>query len=272
VDAAPLALKGVRSWPVIRFTAGHQTPAQLDHIIEEVPVAIAYNGIAYTVMMCTPTDLEEFVIGFSLSEGIITHHYDVHDIDFSRNCDGITLNVTIANRCLSGLQKKRRSVMGTTACGLCGEASLETVHRDLEPLPDTVRFDIRHIPAALVQLQAQQVINQLTGASHAAAYLDVEGQLVVVFEDVGRHIALDKLVGYIHRHGLHGGVILVTSRASFEMVQKAAVAGVEVLLAISSVTQKAVQLAASVNMTLLGYCRPQRCNVYTVADRIIGSI
>ena len=258
--------------PIVRYRKGKSDCNELDYIIEETPVAIAFNGVAYTVMMCTPNDLEQFAIGFSLSEGIIDHHRDIHDIEMTPTCDGININVTIANRCVARLQQKRRSLAGLTGCGICGEEKLETVCRVLDPVPSSVHFDLRYLDSVLQQLLRKQQLNQLTGSAHAAVYIDNQGQVAAIFEDVGRHIALDKLVGCIHQRQLTGGVVLVTSRASFEMVQKAAAAGVEVLLAISSATKMAVDLAEKLNLTLLGHCRNGRADAYTHPERITGMI
>ena len=258
--------------PIVRYRKGKSDCNELDYIIEETPVAIAFNGVAYTVMMCTPNDLEQFAIGFSLSEGIIDHHRDIHDIEMTPTCDGININVTIANRCVARLQQKRRSLAGLTGCGICGEEKLETVCRVLDPVPSSVHFDLSYLDSVLQQLLRKQQLNQLTGSAHAAVYIDNQGQVAAIFEDVGRHIALDKLVGCIHQRQLTGGVVLVTSRASFEMVQKAAAAGVEVLLAISSATKMAVDLAEKLNLTLLGHCRNGRADAYTHPERITGMI
>ncbi|WP_036801305.1 MULTISPECIES: formate dehydrogenase accessory sulfurtransferase FdhD [Photobacterium] len=258
--------------PIVRFRKGRESWEDRDYIIEERPVAISFNGIAYTVMMCTPRDIEYFVIGFSLSEGIIQHHREVHDIEINPGPNGIAVDVTVANRCLRTLKEKRRSLAGMTGCGICGEEKLETVCRILSPLTTSSTFDICKLESSLEQLLAKQQLNQLTGSAHAAVYLDKDGQVKAIFEDVGRHIALDKLVGYIHRHRLEGGAVLVTSRASFEMVQKAAAAGIEILLAISSATNMAVELAEKLNVTLLGYCRPGRADVYAHPERVYGMI
>ncbi|WP_318450799.1 formate dehydrogenase accessory sulfurtransferase FdhD [Photobacterium leiognathi] len=258
--------------PIVRYRKGESDFSEMDFIIEETPVALAFNGVAYTVMMCTPHDLEQFAIGFSLSEGIIDHHRDIHDMTISHHDNGINLDIEIANRCAERLKQKRRSLAGLTGCGICGEEKLETVCRMLMPLPTSTEFDLSHLEQALRQLLDHQALNQLTGAAHAAAYLDKDGQLLAVFEDVGRHIALDKLVGYIHQKRLSGGAVLVTSRASFEMVQKAASAGVEVLLAVSSATKMAVDLADLLNITLLGHCRRGRADAYAHPERVFGMI
>jgi FdhD protein len=240
-----------------------------DRLIEEVPVALEYNGIAYTVMMCTPADLEEFAFGFSLTEGIIMHDRDIHDIEFHVTPNGITLSVRVANRCLKLLQEKRRSLAGMTGCGICGVETLQGVARCVTPLRHISTLNISCLEQVLSQLAAHQPLNQVTGASHAAAYISAEGQLVALFEDVGRHIALDKLVGWIVRNHVSQGAILVTSRASFEMVQKVVMSGIEILFAVSAATSMAVEVAQRLNLTLCGYCREGRANVYSHPERVL---
>lgn len=254
-----------------RYHDGESLVGVRDSLIQETPVALEYNGIAYTVMMCTPSHLEWFAIGFSLTEGIIDHHRDIHDIEIRPENNGITLSVTVANRCLVRLNEKRRSLAGMTGCGICGTEKLANICRCATPLEQQSEFNISGLDQLLHQLTARQKLNQLTGACHAAAYVNTDGEIEAVFEDVGRHIALDKLIGWTARYEKSKrGTILVTSRASFEMVQKVVVAGFEILLAISAATSMALELAESMNLTLCGYCRRGRANVYTHAERLTG--
>ncbi|SHO55594.1 formate dehydrogenase accessory sulfurtransferase FdhD [Vibrio quintilis] len=256
---------------IIRYKQGAFQESTEDMVVQEVPVALEYNGIAYTVMMCTPVDLEFFAVGFSVTEGIIDHDRDIHNIEIQKDAEGMTLSVEIANRCMSRLKEKRRSLMGVTGCGICGAEQLNGVRRCIAPVSDASRFNIEKLDSALLQLNQKQTLNQLTGASHAAAYLDPDGNIQAVFEDVGRHIALDKLIGWIIRHHCEHGAVLVTSRASFEMVQKVAVCGLEILLAVSAATHMAVELAERMNITLCGYCRPGKANIYTHERRIVDN-
>ncbi|MDW6002025.1 formate dehydrogenase accessory sulfurtransferase FdhD [Vibrio mangrovi] len=241
-----------------------------DVIIQEVPVALEYNGIAYTVMMCTPRDLEMFAVGFSLTEGIIDNDRDIHDIGIHMSADGITISIDIANRCLNRLQEKRRTMAGMTGCGLCGTDQLTHVCRVQTPLESHTTFHLHKLDGALHQLNQNQQLNKLTGSCHAAAYLNPHGELEAVFEDVGRHIALDKLIGWTIRNHKQKGAVLVTSRASFEMVQKVAAGRIEMLFAVSAATDMAIDLAERLNVTLCGYCRPGQANIYTHAERILG--
>lgn len=260
-----------RQRDIVRYRSGEPLVHASDDLIQETPVALEYNGIAYTVMMCTPQDLEVFAIGFSLTEGIIDHPRDIHDITITPEANGITLSVVVANRCLNRLNEKRRSLAGMTGCGICGTEKLSNVCRCSQVLPTRSHINLDHLDGLLNSLTEHQALNQSTGASHAAAYVNTDGCIEAVFEDVGRHIALDKLIGWVARHDKSTlGIILVTSRASFEMVQKTAVAGFEILLAISAATSMAVELADTMNVTLCGYCRRGRVNVYTHPERIEG--
>ncbi len=235
----------------------------------ETPVALVYNGIAHSVMMCSASDLEDFAIGFSLTEGIIDGLHDIHDMEQVDGCQGIELHITLANRCVHRLKEKKRTLAGRTGCGICGSESLDQVVRTLPPLPDSQRLAVDQIDKVLTALRPLQQLGQSTGATHAAVHLDLAGNILAIREDVGRHIALDKLVGYLCRHGRRDGAILVTSRASFEMVQKCASAGVEILLAISAATELAVRQAEQTGLTLAGFCRPGRAEIYCGRQRIL---
>lgn len=255
---------------VIRYQRGGYSALQQDSVIDEAPVALEYNGVAYTVMMCTPQDLEWFAIGFSLSEGIIDHVRDIHDIDIAHHVSGSTISLTLANRCMARLKERRRSLAGVTGCGICGTEKLSKVVRDVARLNETTHFAIENLDDALIELQQQQALNALTGSCHAAGYLSPQGEIEALFEDVGRHIALDKLLGWACKHKKQGGAILVTSRASFEMVQKVAACGFEILLAVSAPTSMAIELAEQLNLTLCGYCRQGRANIYTHSQRLVA--
>ena len=240
-----------------------------DTLVEEVPVALVFNGISHAVLMAVSSDLEDLAAGFSLTEGIIDQYENIRGIELHRGCSGIELQLDISSRCFQRLKLKRRNMTGTTGCGICGAEQLAHVNRELLPLDHTLNIGSRQIEQAFASLKQQQKLNHLTGASHAAAYVLPDGEVVAVREDVGRHIALDKLIGHIARHHLRGGAILVTSRASFEMVQKTVAAGVEMLCAISAVTKMAVDLAEKSNLTLAGFCRPGKVSIYSHPDRVI---
>lgn len=263
VELSPVDFPAYKEKSIVRYEQGKDWQTKQDALIQETPVAIEFNGVAYTVMMCTPMDLEEFAVGFALTEGIIDQMKDVHDVDIQLQDNGITVNVQVANRCVERLKEKRRSLAGMTGCGICGTEKLDSVCRYRQPLPSSVRFDMDKLQTALDSLFDHQELNQMTGSSHAAAYLNQEGKIEAIFEDVGRHIALDKLVGWIAREQKRQGAILVTSRASFEMVQKVVASGVEILFAVSAATNMAVEMAEQLNLTLCGYCRRGRANIYS---------
>lgn len=245
------------------------TPEQ-DWVAEEVPVALSYNGISHVVMMATPKELEEFAIGFSLAEGIIESTQEIYGIDVHQGCSGIEVEVELSSRRFAGLKERRRAMAGRTGCGVCGVEQLGEVLRPIRPLPFTQKFNLNLLDGVLPQLNQVQVVGQLTGCTHAAGWISPEGLMLGGCEDVGRHVALDKLLGVRAKQGWNQGAVLVSSRASYEMVQKAAMCGVEILFAVSATTTLAVQVAELCNLTLVGFSRPGRATVYTHPERIIG--
>ncbi len=187
-----------------------------DEVAEEVPVALVYNGISHAVMLATPADLEDFALGFSLSEGIVASVRDVYDIEIDTREHGIAVQLEIASEAFMRLKDRRRSLAGRTGCGLCGTESLEQVMRLPAPVQSDASFHTDVVQAAFVQLQLRQALQQHTGATHAAAWLRADGHVSLVREDVGRHNALDKLAGALARSGeeISRGAGLVTMRAS----------------------------------------------------------
>lgn len=168
---------------------------QLDWLAEEVPIALVYNGISHVVMMATPKDLEAFALGFSLSEGIIHSPQEIYAIDATRGCNGIEINIELSSRRFAGLKERRRAMAGRTGCGVCGIEQLEDIFRPITPLPFTQTFNLNQLDSALAQLKQVQTVGQLTGCTHAAAWINPQGELLGGCEDVGRHVALDKLLG-----------------------------------------------------------------------------
>lgn len=235
----------------------------------EVPAALVYNGLAHVVMMVSPQQLEAFARGFTLAEGIARTVADIYDIEVREVASGIEIHVELASACFAALKERRRQLAGRTGCGLCGVEQLAEVFRPLPALPHSVRLALPALNQALESLPVQQVLSQATGCAHAAAWLRLDGQLVEVCEDVGRHVALDKLIGCRALADWGAGVALVTSRASYEMVQKAAAAGIEILVAVAAPTALAVQMAEQYGLTLLGFARPGRVNVYTHPLRLL---
>ncbi|EGT5661716.1 formate dehydrogenase accessory sulfurtransferase FdhD [Cronobacter dublinensis] len=243
---------------------------QPDWLAEEVPVALVYNGISHVVMMASPKDLEIFALGFSLSEGIVESSHEIYGMDIIHGCNGIEIQVELSSRRFMGLKERRRNLAGRTGCGVCGVEQLNDIVRPLAPLPFTQTFSLERLDGALRQLASVQPVGELTGCTHAAAWLTPQGEIAGGHEDVGRHVALDKLLGRRAREGWQQGAVLVSSRASYEMVQKAATCGVEILFAVSAATTLAVEVAARCNLTLVGFSRPGRATIYTHPQRLIA--
>jgi FdhD protein len=241
---------------VSRLRAGDWSQAD-DQLAEEVPVALEYNGVSHAVMMATPSDLEQFALGFSLSEGIIGSAREFYGVEIGEGASGITAHIDIASAAFARLKDRRRSMTGRTGCGLCGVDSLAQVLRPLPYMAPSRALSARAIRRALAGVKQMQPLNRITGATHAALWCDSFGALHSGFEDVGRHNALDKLIGGLAQSGaeLAGGFALITSRASVEMVQKAATAGISALVAISAPTALAARTAQECGMTLVAFAR-----------------
>ena len=246
----------------------HATP---DFLAEEVPVALVYNGISHVVMMASPKDLELFAIGFSLSEGIIAHPQEIYGMDVVPACNGLEVQIELSSRRFMALKERRRALAGRTGCGVCGVEQLNDIGKPVAPLPFTQTFNLGNLDKALEHLNDVQPIGQLSGCTHAAAWVLPSGEIVGGHEDVGRHVALDKLLGRRAREDAvwQQGAALVSSRASYEMVQKAAMCGVEILFAVSAATTLAVEVAERCNLTLVGFCKPGRATIYTHPQRLI---
>lgn len=245
--------------------SGGRSKRVAEQVAEEAPVALEYNGITHAVMLASPADLEDFATGFSLTEGIATDLSDIYDIDIEVGVRGIAVQLHVTARAFARLRERRRSLAGGTGCGLCGIDSLEQVYRVPAPVAGGCRYGPKALRRGFEQLCAGQVLMQCTGATHAAGWMDCRGRLELVREDVGRHNALDKLIGALARsgHEFSRGGLLVTSRASYEMVLKAASVGVGFLAAISAPTALAIRLAEETNVTLVGFARDERFVVYS---------
>ena len=247
---------------------GQLHTSQSDWVAEEVPVALVYNGISHVVMMASPKDFEAFALGFSLSEGIIRTPQDIYGMDVVPACNGVEVQIELSSRCFMSLKERRRSMAGRTGCGVCGVEQITDVVRPIEPLPFTQTFDLENFDNALGQLRSVQHIGDLTGCTHAAAWIDPLGELQGGCEDIGRHVALDKLLGIRAKQPWTQGAVLVSSRASYEMVQKAAMCGVEILFAVSAATTLAIDVADKCNLTLVGFSKPGRGTVFTHPQRL----
>ncbi len=232
-----------------------------DQVAEETAVALSYNGISHAVMMATPRDLEDFAIGFSLSEGIVAHADEITDIEQSSASGGITVAMRVTERRMLALRERRRSLTGRTGCGLCGAESLEQAIRPVAQVTSSLSVTPAMIRDGFARLSLQQTLNHATGAMHAAAL--VSNTACVVREDIGRHNALDKLIGATRGEGMRDGFLLITSRASYEMVSKAASANIALMAAISAPTSLAIELAREAGITLIGFARGDSLTCYT---------
>ncbi len=242
-----------------------------DCLAEETPVALIYNGVSHAVMLVTAQDLEDFALGFSLSEGIVQHVSELYSMEVQLQNNGIELHCNIASERFALLKEHRRTLAGKTGCGLCGAENLAQLMRYPLPLASQHQFEEISITRGLLAIQAQQKLQQQTGATHASAYVLADGTVSLLREDVGRHNALDKLVGALAKHDKdRDGFIITTSRASFEMVQKTANAGVGMLVAVSAPTGLAVRVAQQCGLTLVGFARENRYVVYSHSDRILN--
>lgn len=260
-----------------------------DEVVEETPVALVYNGISHAVVLASPTDLTDLALGFSLSEGIVRSSQEIYDCEVHSSPQGIEVRLEIASRAFMSLKDRRRTLAGRTGCGVCGLESLEALHDNVTSLCTPLRpqptSGISLHPAALQRalrdFPRHQPLFQATGAVHAAAWVSPAGEILCVREDVGRHNALDKLIGALHtqarQHALNhaapdwqpdAGWVLVSSRASYEMVQKIARAGIHTLIAVSAPTAYAIRLAEESGITLAGFARGERFVVYSHPQRI----
>ena len=255
--------RSARVWRV----DGDHIASGLDQLIEEIPVALVYNGISHAVLLATPTDLEDLALGFSLSEGILASRAELYDAERVDGSRGIELPLEIASERFAALKAHRRNLAGRTGCGLCGVESLDALARPHPPLPPRAPVPVEAAFAGLAALPGHQPLRQATGAVHAAAWVDRGGSIQALREDVGRHNALDKLLGHLaaSRFDPAGGFVLVSSRASYEMVQKTLALGIGGLVAVSAPTGLAVELAEAAGLGLAGFARDRRMVIYAGA-------
>ena len=256
--------------PVERWRHGQRNQLA-DHIAEEVPIAFVYNGQPFAVMMATPADLEDFALGFALSEGIVADVADVGIEGIEHLLEGVEIRLTIPQACADALDQRRRSLSGRSGCGICGSELLEAALRQPAPVRADIRVGVAALRRALHELQQAQALNACTGATHAAGWAASDGSLRLLREDVGRHNALDKLIGAMRRAGedVGDGFLVVTSRASYEMAMKAASAGIALMAAVSAPTALAISLAERTNLTLVGFARADGHAVYTHPQRLL---
>lgn len=262
--STPLA--GSLTHTVVRSGQAGHVRSEPDELAEEIAVALEYNDISHATLLASPIDLQDLAIGFSYTEGIIRNAQDVYEVEITQQAQGWVIQMRIASACLNQLKLRRRQMAGRTGCGLCGLETLSQVQRDIDTLkaPDQLL-----LPAAILKaaagLKASQPLHLLTGATHGAAWATLDGDIVHTREDVGRHNALDKLIGCLLQQGTspQSGFFVISSRASFEMVQKAAAFGTSGLVAVSAPTSYAVRMAHDLNLMLAGFVRNDKFTAYS---------
>jgi FdhD protein len=241
-----------------------------DLVAAEIPVALHYNGESFAVLMATPCDLADLALGFSLSEALIDTPGELRIDEIEESLEGIAIRMTVPQARADALAARSRNLPGYGGCGVCGSAGIESVLRAPPRIAGTLRIDEAALHRALAALHDRQPLNAATGATHAAGFAGVDGELSLVREDVGRHNALDKLIGAMSVAGIDAGsgFAIVTSRASYELAMKAAQVGIPLLAAISAPTSLAIAVAESANLCLVGFARDRHCAVYAHPERL----
>ena len=255
--------------PVQRWKNGTLTRTT-DFVTEEVPVALVYHRVPHVVMLASPADLEDYAVGFTVSEGL-ANPGEIQSVEIERAAESIEVRIGIAGERFSELLRRRRNLTGRSGCGLCGAETVEEAIRPPVQVAKGLTVTSADMHAALLQLESMQPINARTGSIHAAAWVVPGKGIQFVREDVGRHNALDKVIGALVRGGLDvaAGYAVITSRASFEMVQKAAAAGITFMVAVSAPTALAIRMAEQTGLTLVGFARREQHVVYAHPERLI---
>ena len=264
---APAAVSAQVS--VERWTRG-TLERTTDQVAEEMPVALVYHDVPHVVMLATPADLEDFAVGFTLSEGLVAHADEIRAVEVTAGALSTDVKISVAWERFTQLLQRRRNLTGRTGCGLCGAETAADAIRECGPVPAGVTVSAADLHAAIAALSGWQKINARTGSVHAAAWVVPGEGIQVVREDVGRHNALDKTIGALSRAraDFSAGYMLITSRASYEMVQKSAVVGISLLVALSAPTAFAVRLAQRAGLTLVAFARADRHVVYAHPHRV----
>ena len=254
---------------VQRWTRG-ATTRTTDQVAEEMPVALVYHDVPHVVMLATPADLEDYAIGFTLSEGLVERADEIRGVEVVQGEASADVKISVAWERFTQLLQRRRNLAGRTGCGLCGAETAEDAIRECPAVPAGVTLSAAELHAAMAQLSGRQPINARTGSVHAAAWVVPGEGIKVVREDVGRHNALDKTIGALARvkTDFASGYMLITSRASYEMVQKCATVGIPFLVALSAPTAFAVRLAQRTGLTLVAFARADQHVVYAHPHRI----
>jgi FdhD protein len=268
--AAPVRAEPVSSeLPVERWQRG-SVARTTDLVAEEVPVALVYHDVPHVVMLATPADLEDYAVGFTLSEALVARPDEIRGVTVTRGAASVDVHLTVAWERFTELLQRRRNLTGRTGCGLCGAETAADAIRETGAVPAGVPVTVDQLHAAIEQLAPLQVINARTGSVHAAAWVVPGEGIKLVREDVGRHNALDKAIGALARAGADfgSGFMLMTSRASYELVQKCATVGIPLLVAMSAPTAFAVRLAQRAGITLVAFARHDRHVVYAHPQRL----
>ncbi len=239
-------------------------------VASEVPVQVSFAGIPFGIMMMTPADLDDFAYGFSLTEGVIDHHSDIRAVETEPVAGGLRLAIDLIPRRLQAHLARKRAMAGRTSCGLCGIEDFEALPRASSPEGDAPTVALAALERALTEMETLQRLNAVTRAVHGAAWADAEGRIIALREDVGRHNALDKLLGAALRQDIapQSGFVVVTSRASYEMVEKTATFGCRTLVAVSAPTALAIERAIGLDVTLIGIARRDAVTIFHGAKRV----
>ena len=261
--------QAIAALPVRRWRDGAWLEAT-DSVAAEVPVALSYNSIPHVVMMATPRDLEDMGVGFTVSESLVADYSELRDVVLDTSDGTHELRIAVTGSRLGEMLQRRRNLTGRTGCGVCGAETIEDAIRRPPPVAAGGETSRESLVAALRKLRELQPLGQQAGSLHAAAWVGWDGQVQQVREDVGRHNALDKLIGSRLRSGggFADGYVMVTSRASYEMVQKTATLGIRMLVAVSAPTALGVELAQQCGLTLVGFAREQQQVVYSYPERV----
>ena len=254
---------------VQRWTRGTLARAT-DLVAEEMPVALVYHDVPHVVMLATPADLEDYAVGFTLSEGLVAGAGEIRGVEVIQGEASADVKISVAWERFTQLLQRRRNLTGRTGCGLCGAERAEDAIRECQPVPAGVTITAAELHETMAQLAARQPINARTGSVHAAAWVVPGKGIQVVREDVGRHNALDKTIGALARAeaDFAAGYMLITSRASYEMVQKCATVGIALLVALSAPTAFAVRLAERSGLTLVAFARADQHVIYAHPHRL----
>jgi FdhD protein len=254
---------------VDRWSQGATTHTT-DQVAEEVPIAIVFHNVPHVVMLATPANFEDFAVGFTLSEGLVARPDEIREVEVTQGAEAVDVRVTVVWERFTELLHRRRNLTGRTGCGLCGAETADDAIREVGKVGPGTNVTTQDLHAAIEQLGSLQPINARTGSVHAAAWVVPGKGIQLVREDVGRHNALDKAIGALVRDkaDLASGYMLITSRASFEMVQKCATVGISFLAALSAPTAFAVRLAQKSGLTLVAFARRDRHVVYANPERL----